>query len=181
MEGIGTLLALLGYVLRSGHASGADEAFERGAASVNPTRTEIYLPWKDFRKNDGIDGVNYFTLNPKAFSFARSQLMDREILPKFDKLNDDTKAFHARNVFQVYGMKLKKSDFVVYCAERGPDGKVFGGTRTAVELAESLQVPTYNLRNKAEAAEFADYLFILCEGAFEGSYTLVRDLIKVLL
>jgi len=35
-----------GFVLRSGGAKGADEAFENGAGEK-----EIYLPWRGFRDN----------------------------------------------------------------------------------------------------------------------------------
>ena len=39
-------LSKQGYILRSGGAKGADQAFERGAA-----KKEIYLPWRNFENN----------------------------------------------------------------------------------------------------------------------------------
>jgi hypothetical protein len=144
-------LAHAGLVLRSGHASGSDINFERGAASISPNKTSIYLPWGGFRKATNIDGVNYLTLNDKAFQWARKQLIKSEVLPKFDKMDDMTQAFHARNVFQVLGKEKVKSDFVVYYAPTDEYGQVLGGTRTAVNLAMKLGIPTYNLRDNNEA------------------------------
>ena len=52
MGEIGRNLAIDGYVLRSGGASGADTAFEQGC-DLHEGMKEIYLPWKGF---SGIQG-----------------------------------------------------------------------------------------------------------------------------
>ncbi|NYZ25158.1 hypothetical protein HND93_36125, partial [Azospirillum sp. ROY-1-1-2] len=47
MAAVGERLAQLGWVLRSGGAVGADQAFERGCDRVGG-RKEIFLPWPGF-------------------------------------------------------------------------------------------------------------------------------------
>lgn len=47
IERVAKKLAADRWTLRSGHAPGADQAFERGAAH----RAEIYLPWPDFESD----------------------------------------------------------------------------------------------------------------------------------
>jgi hypothetical protein len=41
---VAQMMARAGYTLRTGHAIGCDQAFERGAAAA----AEVFLPWKDF-------------------------------------------------------------------------------------------------------------------------------------
>lgn len=161
---IGAWLARAGMVLRSGHASGSDYAFELGAAGVDATKTSIYLPWSGFRKDTNIKDVNYLTLSDKAFQWARKQLKKSGVMPYFDSMNDMNQAFHARNVFQVFGQEKIPSDFVVYFAPVDPEGEVMGGTRTAVNLASKLGIKTYNLRDPDEARVFLQYLNHLHNG-----------------
>lgn len=151
---IGLHLANAGYVLRSGHASGSDFNFESGAASIDPTKLDIYLPWSEFRKGSNIEGVTYLTLSHTAFKWARKQLIDSEVLPYFGQMGDMAQNFHARNVFQVLGREKVKSEFVVYYAPVDAEGHVLGGTRTAVNLARKLGIPTYNLKLPNEAYTF---------------------------
>lgn len=47
-----------GFLLRSGHARGADLAFESGV--TNPRNMEIYLPWQKF--NHAPVGEGYISL-----------------------------------------------------------------------------------------------------------------------
>ena len=158
IEDIAAHLARVGMVLRSGHASGSDYAFEKGAGSVLPNKTSIYLPWAGFRNGTDIVGVNYHTLSDKAFQWARKQLIKSGVMPYFDSMSTTNQAFHARNVFQVLGKEKIKSDFVVYFAPVDEWGKVLGGTRTAVNLARKLGIKTYNLKSTEETFLFCQYL-----------------------
>ena len=45
MEQLGKSLAEQGWVLRTGNCQGADQAFQRGANTVNPKLVELFLPW----------------------------------------------------------------------------------------------------------------------------------------
>jgi hypothetical protein len=65
-EKVGTFLANKGFILRSGHAPGADKAFEIGCDKVNGKK-EIYLPWRNFEGSDSKLVVD----NPKAYEIAQ--------------------------------------------------------------------------------------------------------------
>jgi hypothetical protein len=47
MQKLSIVFAKKGWILRSGHAPGADQAFEKGCDKVNGPK-EIYIPWKGF-------------------------------------------------------------------------------------------------------------------------------------
>ena len=51
MERFAGVMARQGYTLRSGHAEGADRAFERGAY-VAGGKADVYLPWANFGVRD---------------------------------------------------------------------------------------------------------------------------------
>ena len=69
MEELGAFIAQNGGLVASGHAQGADQAFERGASSVDPTRVLVCLPWRGYERNVPISpgaGVSVLTELPKT-------------------------------------------------------------------------------------------------------------------
>lgn len=139
MKEIAKRLALYGYTLRSGGAEGADTAFESGAR-----RTEIYLPWKGF--NDHTSELH------EVEHQAIKKAMD--IHPAPHKLSDGVKKLHGRNVYQVLGKGMNNpSEFVVFWAPE-KNGKVEGGTATAVNLARAEGIPTFNLYSEEDSHRF---------------------------
>lgn len=122
------------FTCRSGHASGADWAFEQGAQE----RCICYLPSQNFN--------NSFT--SKSY----------KIVPKTDERFDEiTNRFHPnpfairgyvrqlmnRNICQVLGLNLDKhTDFIV-CWTR--DGKDTGGTGQAIRIAIHYKIPILNM------------------------------------
>lgn len=117
-----------GYTLRSGHASGADQAFEAGAGSAK----EIFIPWS------GFNGSNSDLLPvPAAFKMAE------EFHPGWKFLNQGMKKLHARNCHQVLGYSLDDPVEFVLCWTH--DGTAKGGTGQALRLAEAHKIPIYNL------------------------------------
>lgn len=157
MRKIGYKMALMGYTLRSGGATGADTAFALGHDDAErarrdrslacwsvttrecPYEAEIYLPWEGFNGQTTEQYGRYLMTNPKAQEIASS------IHPAWNKLSKGAKALHTRNVYQVLGQDLNTpSTSVIFYAE--PQGNsVKGGTRTAVELAKIHGVPVFNL------------------------------------
>lgn len=130
-----TLLAKLidkaGFTLRSGHADGADMAFENGSTSKH-----IYLPKKKFN-GATVDNKVYFGGSEDAYMIAEN------IHPAWDRCNQFAKDAHARNVHQVLGHDLKTpSKFLICWTE---DGKTSGGSATAIRLATAYKIPVYNL------------------------------------
>jgi hypothetical protein len=140
MSEIATHLGSLNWVLRSGHADGADLAFENGAKEDT---AEIWLPWFTFNKSlpkykyhihrvisqddtEAYDSVKKYHPNPNRLSFGAVSLM-------------------ARNYRQIIGLKSQNSSFVICWTS---DGKDSGGTGQAIRIARDNNIPVYNLFNK---------------------------------
>ena len=113
-----------GYILRSGHAEGADLAFEKGAG----LQKEIWIPWKGFNGS-----FSRFLPSPEAFEMAA------KFHPAWDRCSRGAKALHARNCHQVLGFDLKTPSEFVICWTR--DGKASGGTGQAIRIAEHHKIP----------------------------------------
>lgn len=126
-------LANLGYILRSGHAPGADQAFELGAMS----RAEIYLPWPSFERVVPVSGTCYDRPTEDAFRLAE------EHHPAWDRLSRGARALHARNAHQVLGRELGTPVSFVLAWTKSPFPQ--GGTAQAVRIAESHGIRCLNL------------------------------------
>ena len=132
------------WILRSGGAKGADDAFERGITISD--RKEIYLPWAQF---GGRQGSGTYTVTSFAKSIQRcAQEIAKRYHPFWEKLTSGGEILMTRNVMQILGQDLKTpSDFVV-CWAQGlrydKDGRILdaaGGTGQAIRLAYSLFIP----------------------------------------
>lgn len=70
-ENMASSLASKGFILRSGHADGADAAFERGCDRVGGAK-EIYIPWKGFNDSKSslvVKGGEAFNIAEKYHSY----------------------------------------------------------------------------------------------------------------
>lgn len=128
---MGAFLGKKGLVLRSGHADGADMAFEIGCDSVGGAK-EIYLPWKGFNGSDS----SLVIFNYKAYELAA------KFHPAFDYLGYGPKKLIARDGFQILGPKLDTmTDFVVCYTQ---NGELKGGTAQAIRIASAYNIPVFN-------------------------------------
>lgn len=132
MISIGSALASAGWVLRSGGADGADAAFERGCDLVSGQK-EIFLPWKAFNKST----------SPLHIIPDNAYLLGREIHPAWNNLSMGAKKLHARNTQQILGKDLNSPTDLVICWTK--DGKIVGGTATAIKLATNNSIRVINL------------------------------------
>ena len=132
MSDIAKRLCQDGWLVRSGGAGGADQAFERGADDVQGKK-EIFLPWANFENNK-----SKFTGPTK-----QAMALGRRFHPKFDDLKQGAQKMHARNCHQMLGEKLDDLTDIVICYTDG--GKVKGGTGQALRIAEEFKVPVVNL------------------------------------
>jgi hypothetical protein len=132
MKHLGQKAAMLGNMLRSGGANGADLAFERGCDMAEGQK-EIYLPWKGFNNSTS----QLYTIPDEAFDIAS------RIHPAWEKCSQGAKKLHARNILQVLGQDLKTPTGLVICWTK--DGKDIGGTRTAIVLAREYNIKIWNL------------------------------------
>ena len=125
-------------VLRSGHAPGADQAFERGAEQAEGDM-QIFLPWTSFECDTPVPATaKVFTepLPPAYHEAAKHH-------PVWPKLSRPVRALHARNAHQILGPGLDQpATFVICWTLRGGRS---GGTGQALRIAEAHDIPIYDL------------------------------------
>ena len=139
-----------GYVLRSGHAIGADSAFERGAGRD----AQIFLPAAGWRGSAS-------SLHPEALGvelWGRARDIAAAHHPAFAGLSAFVKALHTRNVFQVLGPSLDSPSEFVLCWTA--DGEASGGTGQALRIAATYGVPVYNLQRSRQRAHVERHLVL---------------------
>jgi len=120
--------------VRSGHADGADYAFELGAKK----HCIVYLPWQGFNREKPVLGI------------PRTQPLRDEVLKIVYKheayaknLKDPIKLIKSRNVYQVLGEDLKSPADVIVCWT--DEGAVVGGTGLAIKIAMDYGIPVVNV------------------------------------
>lgn len=125
--------------LRSGHADGADWAFEQGAQEF----CIAYLPWRGFRVDYTSRARNVlYKPSPETEAWV-----DR-LHPNAGRLMPGARKLHGRNVWQVLGSKLNTPSSALVCWT--PGAKLVGGTRTAIVLAQEHGIPVFNLAAQGE-------------------------------
>lgn len=152
MRTVAAELGARGWLLRSGHAEGADIAFEMGAKD-HPK--EIYLPWQGF--NGGRAGAGGAIIPALLSSYNQAMVYAQHFHPAWEKCSQGARALHTRNVYQILGQNLDTPVKCVVCWTK--DGKSSGGTGQALRLAEYLEIPIFNLHDPAKLEELAEYVF----------------------
>jgi hypothetical protein len=147
MTEVASKLEGIGYVLRSGHAEKADDAFEKGVRQAEMKR--IFLPWRGFNGSDS----HFCTVSDRALSIAR------KFHPVFDKLSPGAKLLMGRNSYQVLGWDLQTpSEFLLSWTA---NGKPIGGTGQAIRIANYYNIPTYNFYFPGDIEKI--FNFIKCQ------------------
>ena len=139
-----------GYVLRSGHAIGADTAFERGAGQA----AQIFLPAPGWRGSAS-------TFHAAALGegiWGRAREIAAAHHPAFATISRFVQDLHTRNVFQVLGPALESPSEFVLCWTA--DGEATGGTGQALRVAATYGVPVYNLQRPRERAHVERHLVL---------------------
>jgi len=132
----------VGFTLRSGHADGADKAFEKGS-----NRKEVYVPWSTFNGFSG-DFVD-FDNDLKKFT-AKEFDKYRKGEAEWTRIKEPVQKIMMRNVKQIIGEDINNpipSDFVVCWAETDEEGNPVGGTGFAVHIAKKFDIPILNINN----------------------------------
>ncbi len=138
MRRIAGALSERGWILRSGGADGADDAF--GTAALY---AQIYLPWPGFNGWKGPASEVFDRPTPLAYEIAARHH------PGWQYLSRGPRALHARNVHQVLGASCTAPAAFVLCWT--PDGATTkttaktGGTGQAIRIAVAHGVPVWNL------------------------------------
>lgn len=149
MTALASKLEKYGWILRSGHADGADMAFEKGC-----TKNEIYMPWRGFN-NAALDfGIYNWTKGQlqEAEKHVRTVIADDH----WNNMTQGARKLHLRNFRQVFGTDMINPSKFIVCWTK--DGKPIGGTRTAILLAQKHGIPVHNLAIKSELDKICNYL-----------------------
>lgn len=133
-----------GWVLRTGGAPGADQAFERGA-KLGDCKIEMYLPWPGFENH------SYATLDEPA---DEAYEIAKRYHPAWGRLSHGAKKLIARNTHQVLGETLDDPATLVVCWTEG--GKMKGGTAQALRIAEDYSIPIKNMGIPSDLEEIAE-------------------------
>lgn len=128
---LGKFFGSKGIALRSGGASGADQAFERGC-DMSDGRKEIYLPWYRFEDSNS----KLIVSNPKAFEIGE------KYHPYWHNLKQGARKLQARNSHQVLGLDLETPCDFIMCYTK--NGKGSGGTGQALRIAKDYNIPVFD-------------------------------------
>ena len=131
----------LGFILRSGGANGADDAWESAYMMPPHDRNkQIFLPWGGF---NGRSYAEMGVVNPSPDKWEEAFSLTAAHHPNWAACSHGARKLHARNCFQIFGADLKTpASFVVAWTE---NGLVKGGTGQTIRLAQSAGIPVYNL------------------------------------
>jgi hypothetical protein len=151
------------WCLRSGHADGADRAFEYGCDRTNG-RKEIWLPWDGFNGAPKWEDTNGWT---HVIASDRDVEIAAQFHPAWNRCSRAGKLMHTRNVGQILGRWIQPvpsendpdpdygggayepyrqspSEFVICWTK---DGKASGGTGQAIRIAKAYGIPVRNLHD----------------------------------
>ncbi len=151
MRSIATGLAEQGWVLRTGLARGADQAFYCGTPFGRAV--ELYLPWPSFEKTARRPDPHEFVLaEPSEAALAIASRFH----PAWCSLTHGVQRLHGRNTHQILGADLATPARFVLCWT--PDGSLdgrgpqSGGTGQALRIAHDYGISVFNLA-RADHAE----------------------------
>lgn len=136
MQKIGMWCFFDKHWVRSGHADGADWAFERGAQD----QCIAYLPWDGFNKHLE-SNAHLRVVKPNCHTIK----ITKEFHPAFDKLSYGALCLMCRNVCQVLGQSLDSPVDAVVCWTK--DGEASGGTGQAMRIADSRGIKILNMKH----------------------------------
>lgn len=137
------------WILRSGHADGADTAFEMGCIH-NHGKKEIFIPWFGF--NGAPNNEEY--IRPKA----TQELADfaSNFHPAWSSCSDTVKLMHMRNCCQILGRHGDAPVDMVICWTK--EGKRGGGTGQALRIAEHFYIPIFDLAVEGAAQKLCSFV-----------------------
>lgn len=149
MKYVGGHLANEGWLLRSGHAMGADQAFETGAKEQNG-KLEIFLPWDGYNGGYVKDGYIVPHFQEKLLNIAAMHH------PRWQYLSNGAKRLHARNVCQILGVNCDNPVTLVICWT--PYASSSGGTGQAIRIAKSYDIPIFDIADPKQRTALENYV-----------------------
>lgn len=143
-------LALRGWRLHSGGATGADQSFHAGQSCVLGPST-LFLPWRGYNdvERDKLTTV-YTSQTDKAMGIAKA------FHPNWGACSQGAQKLHARNTHIVLGLDCETPVSMILCWTK--DGGPTGGTGQALRIAEHYNIPVFNFWHKDVLNQIAEYL-----------------------
>lgn len=131
-------LEKMDYTLRSGNATGSDQAFASGT-----NKAQIWLPWTNFEKEFQREHPEhvYKTPNKHIFDEEADESVNK-FHPIGSALVGTSRLLMARNYRQVRGWGEPDSSFIICWTHDGTD---VGGTGQAIRVAKHYKIPVFNL------------------------------------
>lgn len=157
MTVLASILEAQNFILRSGGALGADQAFEKGVS--NPSRKMTLLADALFVEN----GKNIL-YTKYQISESRIFINNNNVHPLWHNLKEYAKKMHTRNIFQVMGLDLDKPAKFTVCWTRDAaktieqTSRKTGGTGTAIKASCINNIPVYNLANYDDLNRILNYM-----------------------
>lgn len=147
MAGLAIGLRANGWTCRSGHAAGADQAFETGASYD----AEVYLPRPGYENHAPIL-ARYVQPAPTQRAYAVARMAH----PAWDRCDDTARRLHARNSHVVLGRACRERERSEFVVSWTPRSHWKGGTAQTIRVAWLYEVPVYNLAVDEDVAHLAE-------------------------
>lgn len=168
LTSISKRLSATGFHLRSGHADGADKAFERG--TNNKT---VFTPWKTF---NGFTG-KFIPLTDEVYNLASIYYNEYRPKVKWIDMKDSVKKLMARNIYQVIGSDINNpnpSDFLIcYADVDSENNRVMGGTGFTVFVAQKFEVPIFNI---SQIDDLKDIKYLMTYVKYDTFFKFVQEM-----
>lgn len=146
MTDIAKQLVPTGWCLRSGHAKGADQAFEKGAVNK-----QIFLPWEGF--NGGYSNGTDMAVLPVS---AKQLEIARTHHPAWERCSSGAIQLLARNVPIILGETL--DDPVTCVITWLPEPGYQGGTIHALRIASTYGVPVFDINQREDQTALCKFI-----------------------
>lgn len=167
-------LASQGWSIRSGYALGADQEAYWGFIDYTATQSNAPVIFENYLPNAAFNRPHIFNNNAAFIDYQKLPL-DIQLEAKklagishnaWHNCKDYIKDLHSRNMLEILGKQLNDpSQGVVFWAEE-INGKIDGGTATAVTLAKAYKIPVTNLYLKKDFERALTFLDISEETLF---------------
>jgi hypothetical protein len=158
MERLGKAMVSLGGQLASGHANGADLAFERGACAVKPESFLVCLPWRSYNKGTPINPRCGIEVLSDMDHRSRQNMLAiaKEHHPNWEKLSNGVRLLHGRNIL------IGRHASMGFCyLNRQKAG--FGGSGQCYRFLNSRNVPVVDF---SLSGQFTAWLHLINQMGF---------------
>lgn len=152
MEEAGANLVRVGHTIISGNAPGADQAWARGGNSVDPTKVELCLPWRDFEAQARHPRNVFRWLDAEPDVGRAAWNLAAMLHPRWGFLKTGTRRLLARDVLIVKDA-LRVVGYLNHFKRGG------GGTGFTFKVARHFEIETLDV-SRAEIREAFDYAAI---------------------